>query len=155
MFESIMNRFVRKRVQYDFYVGGPMRGYPDLNKKMFALVSRLLRSKKFTVWSPSEHESYLRSSFAECMTEDFNAVINKCNKIALLPGWRNSLGANMEVFVALGTGKEAVEVVLNEDGTDFDLAPFDLSMYRLPYDDGETKSFNPHKCDLDSFTEKK
>ena len=145
--------FGRKKL-HDFYVGGPMRGYKELNKPMFALVAHLLRSKGFTVWSPSEHDSYLKLSFAQCMTADLNAVINSCRKIALLPGWRDSLGANMEVFSAFACGKEAVEVVPNKDKTDFDLVPLDPSKYRLPYQTGETRQFDPHLCELDSFQEK-
>ena len=136
---------------YDFYLGGPMRGYPELNKKMFTLIAHMLRTKGFTLWSPSEQDSYLHLSFAQCMTTDLNAVVNKCRKIALLPGWEDSLGANMEAFSAFACGKEAVGVVLNEDKTDFDLVPLDLSKYRLPYREGETRQFDPHQCDLDSF----
>ncbi len=142
--------FGRKK-KYDFYIAGPMRGYKELNKPMFAMVAHLLRTKGFTVWSPSEHDSYLKLSFAQCMTADLNAVINQCRKIALLPGWRDSLGANMEAFAAFAVGKEAVEVVPNEDKTDFELVPFNPSEYRLPYQTGETRQFNPHKCNLDSF----
>lgn len=137
----------------DFYLGGPMRSYPNLNKGMFSLVTHLLRSKGFTVWSPAEHDSYLKLSFAQCMTVDLNMVINQCKKIALLPGWESSLGANMEMFSAFACGKEAVVVVMNADGTDFDLLPFDPSNYRLPYKDGETRQFDPHKCGLHSFEE--
>ena len=143
--------FGKKNKKYDFYVGGPMRGYPDLNKKMFTLITHMLRSKGFTVWSPSEQDSYLKQSFAECMTLDLDAVMFKCRKIVLLPGWRDSLGANMEVFCAFACGKEAVEVVQNEDKTDFDLAPLNLTQYRLPFQTGETRQFDPHNCGLDSF----
>ncbi len=142
--------FGRKK-KYDFYVAGKMRGCKDLNKPMFTLVSRLLRSKGFTVWSPAEHDSYLKLSFAHVMTIDLNKVINDCRKIALLPGWRESLGANMEMFCAFATGKEAVEIVPNEDNTDIDIAPLNHGDYRLPYQEGKTHSFNPHNCDLDSF----
>jgi len=137
--------------KYDFYLGGPMRGYPDLNKKMFTLITHMLRSKGFKVWSPSEQDSYLKRSFAECMTLDLDAVMFKCRKIALLPGWRESLGANMEAFSAFACGHEAVEVTMNEDNTDFDLVPVMLSQYRLPYKDGDTRNFDPHSCDLNSF----
>ncbi|KKN91121.1 hypothetical protein LCGC14_0219860 [marine sediment metagenome] len=137
--------------KYDFYVGGPMRGYKNLNKAMFAMVAHILRTKGFTVWSPSEHDGYLKLSFAQCMTVDLNAVINQCRKIVLLPGWKDSLGANMEAFSAFACGKEAVEVVPNENNTDFDLEPLSLSEYRLPYQTGKTRQFNPHECDLDSF----
>jgi len=130
--------------QYDFYLAGPMRHYPDLNKPMFTLVARLLREKGFTVWNPSEHGSYLDLSFAKCMTLDLNAVINDCRKIALLPDWYKSLGANMEAFSAFACGKEAVEVVLNEDQTDCNFIPVVLNHYRLPYQGGEIHRFDPH-----------
>ena len=141
----------KKRKTYDFYLGGGMRGYKDLNTPMFLLVAHLLRKKGYTVWNPAERNSYLRSSFAQCMTHDLNAVINECRNIALLPGWKESLGANMESFCAFSCGKSAIEIVMNEDKTDFELVPFDLSGYRLPYQDGETVQFDPHKCSLDSF----
>lgn len=136
----------RKKV-YDFYVAGPMRNYPGLNKPMFTLIAQKLRALGFTIWSPSEHESYLQLSFAECMTADLNAVVNLCRKIAFLPGWRKSLGANMEAFAAFATGKEAVEVVLDEEG-EMDLKPISLSDYHLPYL-GEQHQFDPHQCPVD------
>ncbi len=142
--------FGRKKV-YDFYVGGPMRGYKELNKPMFALVAHILRERGFTVWSPAEHESYLKLSFGQVMTIDLNKVVNECRKIILLPGWRKSLGANMEAFSAFACGKEAVEVTPNKGNTDFDLTPLNLSEYILPYQMGETRQFDPHKCALDSF----
>lgn len=149
----MLNLF-RSKKTFDFYLAGPMRGYKDLNKSMFSLAAMLLRSKGFTVWSPSEQDSYLKLSFAQCMTTDLNAVINQCRKVALLPGWKNSLGANMEAFTAFACGKETIELIPNQDNTDFDLSPYDCSSYKLPYKDGETKRFDPHKCKLDSFTEK-
>lgn len=140
-----------KKKLYDFYLGGPMRGMPNLNKATFALAADLLRNKGFTVWSPAEHDSYLKLSFGQCMTVDLNAVINDCRKVALLPGWRESLGANMEAFSAFACGKEAVEIILNGDKTDIEFVPVDLSDYCLPYKEGETYRFNPHECDLSSF----
>ncbi len=149
MFDKI--KFCKKFTKrtYDFYLGGPMRGYPELNKPMFSWVAHLLRAKGCTVWSPSEHESYLTLSFAQCMTVDLNAVINSCRKIALLPGWRNSLGANIEAFVAFSTNKEAVEVILNDEETSIELRPLSLNDYHLPYQDGEKRQFDPHACPVD------
>lgn len=131
--------------KYDFYLGGPMRGYKELNKPMFCLVSHILRKRGFTVWSPVEHASYLKLSFGQVMTIDLNQIVNRCRKIALLPGWRSSLGSNMEAFAAFACGKEAFEV-----NTDFELVPIDLSAYALPYKIGETSQFDPHKCSLNS-----
>lgn len=129
--------FRRKRI-YDFYLGGGMKGYKDLNHPMFMLVANLLRKKGFTVWNPAERDSYLQSSLAECMTNDLNAVINQCRTIALLPGWRSSLGTNTEAFVAFACDKAGVEVILSEDNTSFDLKPVDLSLYSLPYNPSHT-----------------
>lgn len=140
--------FLKSKKTFDFYLAGGMRGYPELNKPMFSLVARLLRAKGFTVWSPSEHKSYLQLSFAQCMTVDLNAVVNSCRKIALLPGWRKSLGANMEAFAAFACGKEAVEVVPNDDETEIELVPLILSGYHLPYQ-GEKRQFDPHACPVD------
>lgn len=148
-----MLKWWKSEKTFDFYLAGGMRGYKELNKPMFALVAHMLRDRGFTVWSPSEHDSYLKLSFAQVMTIDLDKVINKCRKIALLPGWRKSLGSNMEAFSAFSVGKEAVEVILNEDKTDFDLAPLDLSEYVLPYQTGDTRRFDPHKCPLDSFSQ--
>lgn len=148
--------FGRKKKTYDFYVCGPMRGYKDLNRPMFILVARLLREKGFTVWSPAENGSYLESSFAECMTGDLDAIINKCDGIALLPGWRNSLGANTEAFTAFVCNKKAVKVILNGSKTKetwglgwptyIELIPFNLTRYCLPYQHKlQYRQFNPHQ----------
>ena len=145
--------FGKKKMKYDFYLAGPMRNYKELNKPMFTRVAERLRAQEFTVWSPSEHESYLKLSFAQCMTVDLNAVINECRKIALLPGWRKSLGSNGEAFSAFLCGKEAVEVVFGNtvvNGVEaMDLEPVDLSNYHLPYS-GDEHKFDPHSCPVDA-----
>lgn len=139
-----------KKKKYDFYLAGGMRGYPNLNKDMFTHVARGLRSLGFTVWSPAEHASYLKLSFAECMTVDLNKVINDCRKIAFLPRWRESLGANMEAFVAFACGKDSFEVTIGKPSS-LDLIPVDLSSYLLPYQMGhDRRKFDPHKCSVDA-----
>jgi len=145
-----MFKFLRSNKTYDFYLAGGMRGYPDLNKPMFTKVARLLRQKGFTIWNPSEHGSYLELSYAECMKRDLNAVINECRGIALLPGWRDSIGANAEAFVAYVCNKYIVEVrfiyhTLPTGSTKIALVDIDLSDYRLPYNKDATQSFNPHE----------
>lgn len=148
---GIFKNLWKGKKSYNFYLAGGMRGYKDLNKPMFDLVSNLLRSNGATVWSPSEHDSYLQLSFAQCMTTDLDAVVNLCQRIVFLPGWRKSLGANVEAFSAFSCGKPAFEVVLNDDKTDLYLIGLDLVKYTLPYYSGETHNFNPHQCGLNSF----
>ncbi len=146
--------------KYDLYLAGGMRGYKDLNKPLFALAARLLRKQGFTVWSPSEHKSYLQLSFAQVISIDLNKVINNCRGIALLPGWRESLGANIEAFTAFVCGKEAMEVNIFTSDRDTDptyfgssvhndsvtLTTVHLAKYSLPYAETETVSFDPHRC---------
>lgn len=137
------------RKKYDFYLAGPMRGYPDLNRPMFIRVANLLREKGFTVWSPAEHGSYLKSSFGECMIRDLDAVINQCDGIALLPGWRESIGANAEMFCAFVCNKEATEISLV--GQDLGiLTKANLNEYYLPYSQGEQCRIDPHSCSADT-----
>lgn len=134
---------MNSKVKCDFYVGGPMRHYPELNRHMFALVSKLLRERGHTVWSPSEYDDeHPMDSLAQRMTIDLNVVINQCDRVALLPGWRESLGANAEVFAAFVCGKEVVEVILSTENGEYipndnsriiDLIPIDLKEYSLPY----------------------
>jgi hypothetical protein len=121
-----------------------MRGYPNLNKDLFAKVAEALRSMGLTVWSPSEQASYIKLSFAQCISLDLNMVNNSCRKIVFLPGWRESLGANMEAFTAFACKKEAFEIIFegydiedmahrtNKVFTHLELVPLDLSHYLLP-----------------------
>ncbi len=142
-------RFCKKK-EYDFYLAGPMRGDPNLNKEMFTRVAKGLRDMGLTVWSPSEQASYLKLSFAQCITIDLNQVINHCRKIAFLSGWRESLGANMEAFTAFACKKEALLVVIGESDS-LNLIPLDLSNYLLPYQDGQDRrKFNPHSCSVEA-----
>jgi len=145
--------FVKKK-EYDFYLAGPMRGYPNLNKEMFTRVAENLRDMGLTVWSPSEQASYLKLSFAQCITLDLNQVINHCRKIAFLPGWRESLGANMEAFAAFACKKEAIQiVVLGEEfsTSGIELVSMDLSHYLLPYQIGhDRRKFDPHSCPVEA-----
>lgn len=141
-----------RKIMYDFYLAGGMRGYKDQNRPMFTKVTRLLRQKGHTVWSPAESEGTVAlKSFADCMSLDLNAIINSCKGIALLPGWRDSLGANIEAIVSFSIGNRACEVIFDEDEIAIELSPIDLSGYSLPYKDVETRSFNPHECGLNSF----
>lgn len=144
--------FGKKKI-YDFYVCGSMRNYPELNYPTFHKAAKLLRQKGFTCYNPAEHDGIAKEvqTFAICMKRDLDALVNLCDGIALLPGWRDSLGANAEAFSAFVCGKNVVEILFNDSETDIGLAHIDLSGYRLPYKKDKTNSFNPHECELNSF----
>ncbi len=141
-----------KNMVYDFYLAGGMRGYKDLNRPMFMLAAKILRKNGFTVWNPAESEDTSSlSSFADCMVLDLTAIISSCKGIILLPGWRDSLGANVEAFVSFVVGNQAYEIILDVNEKELELVPLALSQYRLPYQEGETRQFDPHQCGLNSF----
>ena len=119
--------------KYDLYLAGRMRGKPNLNRPMFVKVAESLRGRGYSVWNPAEHDSYLESSYAECMTMDLNAVINECDGMALLPGWRSSLGANVEVLSAFVCGKKCFEIVSDESYANVELIAITPDELRLPY----------------------
>lgn len=121
-----------KRRKFDFYLAGPMRGIPKLNEPMFTKVAAALRRSGYTVFNPSEvNDDDL--SFHECMQVDLDAVVNKCQKVALLPGWRRSVGSNGEVFAACMCGKETFEIILEDDSDWIVLSPVDATRFKLPY----------------------
>jgi len=101
--------------KFDLYLAGPMRGYEELNIPLFKKVAKDLRTQGYTIFNPGdENDTHL--SFEECMRKDLDAVVNRCKAIALLPGWRNSIGANAEVLSALVCGKKIYYVSFSSDG---------------------------------------
>lgn len=118
--------------KFDFYLAGGMRGYKDKNKPMFLTITNLLRDEGYSVFNPGEVNDD-GMTFNECMTIDLNAVINKCNHIAFLPGWKDSLGANTEALVAMTCGKPAYQTRLIKKGTKVTLKRISLVRKTLPY----------------------
>ncbi len=95
--------------KFDFYIAGPMRGRVDGNKPLFIRIAAFLRSQGHTVWNPAEQNDR-HMTFSQCIENDIDAVIHKCDAIILLPGWRNSLGANVEVLCAYVCNKEIFSI---------------------------------------------
>lgn len=124
--------FPRCVKQFDFYLAGGMRGYKNKNKAMFLKVATLMRDRGFSVFNPAEVNDE-ELTFAECMTVDLDAVINKCKGIAFLPGWRNSLGANAEAMAASVCGKPGYQTRLVKKETEVRLKKISLKNYCLPY----------------------
>lgn len=101
------------------YLAGPMRGLPEYNFPTFTKTAQALREKGYEVWSP--HEDELDQGFnprldspktiKEYMARDLPAVLQS-DVVALLPGWTNSEGTYIELFVARTCG---IDVRLVED----------------------------------------
>ena len=94
------------------YLAGPMSGYPEFNFPAFRdaareLVDMGLRNLYHTASGvpPREAvakpwEEYLRNALRLMLT---------CDAVVALPGWRESKGARLEVYVALELGMPVVE----------------------------------------------
>ena len=118
--------------EFDFYLAGPMRGIKDENTPMFNKVATMLREYGYTVFNPAEaNDGDL--SFEECMTVDLDAVVNKGANVAILPGWRKSLGSNVEVFSAYVCGKAVYEVDIETNPGFIMFLQVQTDKYDLPY----------------------
>ena len=110
----------------DAYIAGAMRGYPNNNYDAFKKAAEVLTNKGLTFFDPSqENDSHL--PFETCMRKDLNAVVNMCDTVVLIEGWRKSIGANAEVFSAMVCGKPVFELHGET------LVKIDTSIFQLPY----------------------
>lgn len=80
------------------YVGGKMRGVPDLNKPAFAKAADKLRVQGWTVFNPAA-ANLEGQPLAKIMAYVL-ARLCECDAVALLPGWWRSGGARIEWMLA-------------------------------------------------------
>lgn len=88
------------------YICGPMTGLPESNYPAFHKAAAEWRAQGWTVVNTAEDFAGQQDLPYEVYMK--NAVNNlvKCRAIALLPGWRNSRGAQMEVLIGERCGFE-------------------------------------------------
>jgi uncharacterized protein DUF4406 len=86
------------------YLSGPMTGVKDLNRPAFNAAAKLLRKKGYKVVNPPElDKGEPQRSWSGCLRRDLRYML-ECDKIALLPRWGKSKGANLEVHVGKQLG---------------------------------------------------
>lgn len=104
------------------YLSGPMTGIPDYNYPAFREASKKLRDFGQVVFDPSEafdgrtdlpKEVYMRKDIEMLLQADV---------VALLPGWQDSSGAQLEVEVAkqCGIPIRLLDELLAVEGVFFD-----------------------------------
>lgn len=127
------------------YIAGPMRGYKNYNFDVFNWTAKLLRSRGWEVHNPAENDmkfgsqedvdraiSEVEQRFPTAnplklfLRQDLNDILHS-DCVFVLPGWQDSQGAIVEVFVARGTGTpvydfETLEIVTAPVG-DFPVVP--------------------------------
>lgn len=86
------------------YLSGPMTGYPDSNYPAFAQAAAEWRRLGWSVISPAENfggDTTLPRHIY--MRRDIEQVLS-VHAVAVLPGWRDSKGAQLEVRIAKELG---------------------------------------------------
>ena len=91
------------------YISGAMTGVPELNFPAFHEAAKALRDKGFYVVNPAEIKPEGEPSWSACMRADLKAMLDCCT-VALLPGWEDSKGANIEARLAINLGMRVVEI---------------------------------------------
>lgn len=93
------------------YLAGPMTGLPEFNQHAFRVCAQTLRASGWTVLSPLEMdneegidldgtEGNETFDFRSAMSRDLKAVC-EVDAVIVMPGWEQSTGARLEVYVAL------------------------------------------------------
>lgn len=90
------------------YLSGPMSGLPEFNYPAFNAAAARLRALGYRVENPAENPEPPCGSWAGYMRFAVRQVA-LCGVIVLLPGWRESRGAMVEVFLAKVLGLEVFD----------------------------------------------
>lgn len=109
------------------YIAGPMTGLPAWNFPAFDEAATFLRGCGYTVTNPADLDR--EAGFAEgqptvsagflraAMKRDLAAICD-CDGIAVLDGWQSSMGACIEVALAVRLGLRIIDAETLEDLTD-------------------------------------
>jgi nucleoside 2-deoxyribosyltransferase len=86
------------------YISGPMSGLPDENFPAFAEAAAKLRAEGFEVVNPAELKVDVtgltgRARWCKFLKADIKELVD-CDAIVMLPGWRLSEGATLELHIA-------------------------------------------------------
>lgn len=91
------------------YLAGPMSGLPEFNYPAFNEAAASLRVNGHEVINPAENDGGDTSgTWAYYMRQDVQHILN-VEGVAVLPGWRKSKGANLEVVLATALGLPILE----------------------------------------------
>lgn len=88
----------------EYYLAGPMSGYPQYNYGEFEAACRMLRANKITVHSPHEIVYPASKVLGDRPYQEYidggMKLLRRCSGIILLPGWPQSTGALLELSEA-------------------------------------------------------
>jgi len=90
------------------YIAGPMSNLPELNFPAFHAEAARLRALGFEIVNPAEIHFDTKPDWLTAMRADIRELVT-CDGIALLPGWEQSKGANVEHTLARGLGLRVMQ----------------------------------------------
>lgn len=103
----------RERLGRRIYIAGPMRGKPQFNFRAFDNAAAVLRKAGYDAVSPADldravgfdgHADGVSEAFVhQCIKRDIAALLT-CDHVVVLDGWQHSVGARLEVEVAMAAG---------------------------------------------------
>lgn len=96
------------------YLSGAMSGHPDHNFPAFNEQAAKLRAAGYEVINPAELNPDTSMTWEECLRVDIRELCS-CDAIALMPGWENSKGANLELHIAHRLGLEVMHLPMQFD----------------------------------------
>ena len=91
------------------YLAGPMTGIPDFNYPAFVATAAKLRAAGFTVTSPTDNGLPKDAPWPKHMRADIPMLLG-CDGVALMDGWEDSKGAQLENHIARSCGIWAMPV---------------------------------------------
>jgi hypothetical protein len=89
------------------YIAGPMTGLPEYNFPAFNAAAKLLRAAGWHVENPAEHGHVEGAGWSDYLRWDLTRIAT-VSTMYLLPGWKKSKGARLEVTVARELGIELI-----------------------------------------------
>ena len=90
------------------YLSGPMSGLPELNFPAFHAEAARLRALGFEVVNPADLNPDPGKGWKDCLRVDLLELLG-CDAIAMLPGWKKSEGAHLEMHVAHRVGIDILD----------------------------------------------
>ena len=104
------------------YISGPMKNMMDGNLEAFDKAEKQLVKLGYSVLNPHKICEELNIRFFEMgkiptyedyLKEDIIQMLSKCDKVLVLPGWRQSKGAKLEIANAIACGLDVVFDISN------------------------------------------
>jgi hypothetical protein len=87
------------------YIAGPMTGLPDFNYPAFNEAAEQLKAAGFEPLNPAAHGLPTNLHRSVYLKAGLRLMLD-ADKVALLPGYQNSPGAQLELHVAVAVGIE-------------------------------------------------